>query len=106
MEPLNDLWSIIPQTLNQINRQSRWSIQFLDLLLLPFMHERIPLMPAVDPGLLAGTLHRHRQTEPLRENPSGCWSRRIDDEHRLVYRVEGRLEASLLVILACRDHDR
>ena len=44
--------------------------------------------------------------EPLREHLSGCWSRRIDDEHRLVYRVEGRLEASLLVILACRDHDR
>ena len=40
--------------------------------------------------------------EPLRENLSGCWSRRIDDEHRLVY----RLEASLLVILACRYHYR
>jgi toxin YoeB len=36
--------------------------------------------------------------EPLRENLSGCWSRRIDDEHRLVYRLEG----VILVILACR----
>lgn len=44
--------------------------------------------------------------EPLRETLSGCWSRRIDDEHRLVYRVEGRLEASVFVILACRYHDR
>ena len=26
--------------------------------------------------------------EPLRENLSGYWSRRITDEHRLVYRVE------------------
>ena len=38
--------------------------------------------------------------ERLRENLSGCWSRRIDSEHRLVYRVE----ASLLLILACRYH--
>ena len=36
--------------------------------------------------------------EPLRETLSGCWSRRIDDEHRLIYRLEG----TTLVILACR----
>jgi len=40
--------------------------------------------------------------EPLHENLAGCWSRRIDQEHRLVYRLEGRV----LVILACRYHDR
>jgi toxin YoeB len=40
--------------------------------------------------------------EPLRENLSGCWSRRIDEEHRLVYRLEG----AVLVILACRYHYR
>ena len=39
--------------------------------------------------------------EPLRANLAGCWSRRIDDCHRLVYRLEG----DLLVILACRYHD-
>jgi toxin YoeB len=39
--------------------------------------------------------------EPLRENLAGCWSRRIDAEHRLVYRHDG----DLLVILACRYHD-
>ena len=33
---------------------------------------------------------------------SGCWSRRIEDEHRLVYRMEG----ATLVILACRYHYR
>ncbi len=36
--------------------------------------------------------------EPLREKLSGCWSRRIGDEHRLLYRVE----SNVLVILACR----
>jgi hypothetical protein len=40
--------------------------------------------------------------EPLRENLSGCWSGRIDDEHRLVYRLDG----TTLVILACRYHYR
>lgn len=27
--------------------------------------------------------------EPLRDNLSGYWSRRITDEHRLVYKVSG-----------------
>lgn len=38
--------------------------------------------------------------EPLRGDYSGFWSRRIDREHRLVYRVEGET----LVILQCRYH--
>ena len=27
--------------------------------------------------------------EPLKNRPAGYWSRRIDREHRLVYRIEG-----------------
>lgn len=38
--------------------------------------------------------------EPLKENLSGFWSRRITDEHRLVYRVE----ADRLHIVQCRFH--
>lgn len=38
--------------------------------------------------------------EPLRENLSGFWSRRIDDTNRLVYAVE----AGTLSIIACRYH--
>lgn len=38
--------------------------------------------------------------EPLKFELSGCWSRRIDQEHRLVYRVEGKD----LVVLGCRYH--
>ena len=38
--------------------------------------------------------------EPLRENLSGFWSRRIDDTHRLVYAVDGHD----LAIIACRYH--
>jgi toxin YoeB len=38
--------------------------------------------------------------EPLKGDLSGCWSRRITDEHRLVYAVrEKRLH-----ILQCRFH--
>jgi len=38
--------------------------------------------------------------EPLRENLSGFWSRRIDEAHRLVYTLSG----VDLVIIACRYH--
>ena len=38
--------------------------------------------------------------EPLRENLSGYWSRRIDDTHRLIYAVE----QMMIVIIACRYH--
>ncbi|MBA3903679.1 MAG: Txe/YoeB family addiction module toxin [Rhodocyclaceae bacterium] len=38
--------------------------------------------------------------EPLRENLTGFWSRRIDDQHRLVYTVENED----LAIVACRYH--
>ena len=38
--------------------------------------------------------------EPLRENLSGCWSRRIDETNRLVYRIQD----GSLYILACRGH--
>ncbi|MGB8703036.1 MAG: Txe/YoeB family addiction module toxin [Thermosynechococcaceae cyanobacterium] len=38
--------------------------------------------------------------EPLKENLTGFWSRRIDDTHRLVYGVEDEH----LTIIACRYH--
>ena len=38
--------------------------------------------------------------EPLKHELAGCWSRRIDREHRLVYQV---LEEKIRV-LACRYH--
>ena len=38
--------------------------------------------------------------EPLKENLTGFWSRRIDETNRLVYCVEG----DDLVIIACRYH--
>ena len=38
--------------------------------------------------------------EPLKYDLAGLWSRRIDREHRLVYKVEG----SDLLIYSCRYH--
>ena len=38
--------------------------------------------------------------EPLKENLSGYWSRRIDDKNRIVYSVDN----DQIVILACRHH--
>lgn len=40
--------------------------------------------------------------EPLKDKLSGLWSRRIDDTHRLVYRIVG----NELQIVACRYHYR
>ena len=44
--------------------------------------------------------------EPLRNEMAGWWARRIDQEHRLVYRVTGKSEAQALEISACRYHYR
>ncbi len=38
--------------------------------------------------------------EPLKENLSGFWSRRIDDTHRLVYVVDD----AATTIISCRYH--
>ena len=38
--------------------------------------------------------------EPLRNQLSGYWSRRITSEHRLVYRIEGEH----VLIASCRTH--
>jgi toxin YoeB len=41
--------------------------------------------------------------EPLKGNLSGWWSRRINDEHRLVYQISGK-ERKTIVINQCRFH--
>jgi len=38
--------------------------------------------------------------EPLKHELAGCWSKRIDQEHRLVYQVQ----ELKIRILACRYH--
>lgn len=42
--------------------------------------------------------------EPLRGDLAGFWSRRITQEHRLVYRVVGRGAEQRIEIAACRHH--
>lgn len=38
--------------------------------------------------------------EPLKGNLKGCWSRRITEEHRLVYRVDDER----ITVVACKGH--
>jgi len=38
--------------------------------------------------------------EPLKYEMSGYWSRRIDSEHRLVYKVTD----DAIIIIACKNH--
>jgi toxin YoeB len=42
--------------------------------------------------------------EPLGGNLSGWWSRRISQEHRLVYRVAGSGVEQVLQVAQCRYH--
>ena len=56
----------------------------------------IKLIKEVQRTLFTGT----GKPEALKHELAGCWSRRIDDEHRLVYAVQG----DTIRILACRYH--
>ncbi len=38
--------------------------------------------------------------EPLKNNLKGYWSKRITDEHRLVYKIEN----NQLIIISCKYH--
>ena len=42
--------------------------------------------------------------EPLRQQLSGWWSRRITGEHRLVYRIAGKEDDKRIEIAQCRYH--
>lgn len=42
--------------------------------------------------------------EPLKENLSGYWSRRITQEHRLVYNVSGKNPDQIITVIQCRYH--
>ena len=43
--------------------------------------------------------------EPLKQNLKGYWSRRITDEHRLVYKISGdSRKTQVCYILSCRFH--
>ncbi len=42
--------------------------------------------------------------EPLKGDLAGFWSRRIEAEHRFVYRVTGGGRAEQLEIIQCRFH--
>jgi toxin YoeB len=44
--------------------------------------------------------HGTGKPEPLKGNYRGCWSRRITEEHRLIYRVS----ETTIEIISCRGH--
>lgn len=56
-------------------------------------------------NLLIQDIERHPfeglgKPEPLKYDLSGCWSRRIDDTNRIVYRIN----ENVLEILQCKTH--
>lgn len=52
--------------------------------------------------ILRGGYEGLGKPEALRENLSGYWSRRIDETHRLVYRITGT--SGELEVISCRNH--
>ncbi len=42
--------------------------------------------------------------EALKHRDDNAWSRRINQEHRLVYRVSGKGDEQILEIARCRHH--
>lgn len=70
---------------------------------------------AADPAMLArinaliddtlrSPLRGIGKPEPLRGELSGWWSRRITEEHRLIYRCIGQADAQRIEIAQCRFH--
>lgn len=54
----------------------------------------------VDDVMLDDPFEGIGKPEPLKHYLAGAWSRRIDQEHRLVYMIDG----DDLIILQCRYH--
>ncbi|MBA4789161.1 MAG: Txe/YoeB family addiction module toxin [Pseudomonadota bacterium] len=48
--------------------------------------------------------HGTGKPEPLKGDLAGWWSRRLSQEHRLVYRVSGKGDDQRLEIAQCRFH--
>jgi toxin YoeB len=42
--------------------------------------------------------------EPLKGDHKGFWSRRINQEHRIVYCIAGKSDEQTLVVTQCRFH--
>jgi toxin YoeB len=74
---LEDLW-------HWINTDRRKALNIIDLV----------------ESILASPFEELGKPEPLKFELAGSWSRRIDQEHRLVYKVE----RDAIVVLACRYH--
>jgi toxin YoeB len=69
-----------------IDQDRRIALKILELI------ERLPTEPFTGKG----------KPEPLRYNLSGFWSRRITQEHRLVYEVTNEF----IRVVSCRYHYR
>lgn len=63
----------------------------------PKLAEKVSRLVA---DILAHPYHGLGKPEPLKHEYSGCWSRRISSEDRLVYLIENKT----VYILQCRYH--
>jgi Txe/YoeB family toxin of toxin-antitoxin system len=66
---------------------------------------RRSLLADVVRGVPSAFVRGNGKAEPLDRNLSGRWSRRINQEHRLVYRVAGTGKEQTLQLAQCRSRD-
>ncbi len=67
-------------------------------------HDRLNRLNALLKDIARDPFRGLGKPEPLSGNLAGWWSRRIDREHRLVYRVTGKGAGQTIEIAACRYH--
>ncbi|WP_242097797.1 Txe/YoeB family addiction module toxin [Sphingomonas sp. CROZ-RG-20F-R02-07] len=67
----------------------------------PPIHDRLNALIA---DMMRSPFRGIGKPEPLREKLNGWWSRRITEEHRLVYRMTGRGDDQQIEIAQCRYH--
>ncbi len=57
--------------------------------------------------IMKSPFHGIGKPEPLKHQLRGCWSRRINQEHRLIYQITGsNKDDQLCIVLQCRFHYR
>ena len=61
---------------------------------------KVKRIKAIMQAIVADPFDGIGKPEQLRHDLAGWWSRRIDHEHRFVYRIEG----DRCVVLSCRFH--
>jgi len=83
-----DTLKLTPQSHKDIARLQKVSVKLLGKILLLIA------------DIMEHPFEGKGKPEPLKGDLAGCWSRRIDQKHRLIYKVEDEF----VIIISCYGH--